>query len=139
MQEYATLDQIDIDVPAPFAYAGERDQAFLSNIVNGIDNKFAVKLTQGGSLLSRTMINTIGFIATTDIFMSKIGVVDTFVQGMTYSKYAKLEFVDQNSISHTVYATSAGLGNFNNDPSLIAQNKWNTVGGESMFENLYFN
>lgn len=139
MQEYSTLEEIDVDVPSPFAYGGDRDDSFLDSIANGIDNRFATKLSQGGSLLSRTMINTIGFIATTEIFMAKIGMVETFVPGMTYSKYAKLEYVDQNSVSHTVYATSRGLGNFNKDTSLIANNKWRTVGGESVTDNLYFN
>lgn len=139
MQSVTTLDQIDIDVPFPFACFGDKDMSFLNSIVNGIDNAYATPTSVGGSLLSRMMVNVIGFLATIEIFMAKVGCLQTYVPGMSYSKYAKLEFVDQYSISHTVFATRSGLGNFNTDNSLIGNDKWKTVMGESVSDSLYFN
>lgn len=128
MQSISTLEDLDKNLSCVFANAGDVESSLLSTPVNGISNIFATPTSEGGALIPRTMINSIGRIATTDLFMSKIGCLNTYVNGVSYSKYAKLEYVDNSSIAHTVFATKNGLGNFNTKPSLISSTNWKNAG-----------
>lgn len=130
MQSITTLDDIDKQLSCVFASGGTFDNGFISAIANGIRESYATPTSEGGLLLSRAMVNAIGLIATTDLFMSKIGCLQTYVAGVSYSKYAKLEYVDSSSISHTVFANANGLGNFNSNPSLISDSRWKIAGNQ---------
>lgn len=125
MQSIKTLDQIDKQPCCVFASSGTTDSSFISSgLISGLSEANATPTEDGGILLSRAIVNSIGFLATTDLFMSKIGCLRTYVAGVSYSKYAKLEYVDNSSISHTVFATASGLGNFNANTSLISNSGW---------------
>ena len=130
MQSTTTLDDIDKQLSCVFASGGTFDDGLISDIVSGIREVYATPTSEGGLLLSRAMVNAIGLIATTDLFMSKIGCLQTYVNGVSYSKYAKLEYVDNSSISHTVFANENGLGNFNSNPSLISDSGWKIAGNQ---------
>lgn len=135
MQNVSSLDAVDKKVPVPFACSGFK--TIVSN-VNGISEEYATPIADGGSLLTRGMVNYIGFIATLDIFLSCIGSIATFVNGITYQKYAKLEYADELGVSHELFATVSNLGNFNNNSSLISSTKWKAVDGDVM-TGIYFN
>lgn len=124
MQSISTLDSLDKNPSCVFASSGDVDSNLISSVLNGILDVFATSTSDGGNLITRTMVNTIGMIATTELFMAKIGCLNTFINGISYSKYAKLEYVDNSSISHTVFAAKSGLGNFNTNNSLISSNGW---------------
>lgn len=129
MQSIKTLDQIDKQLACVFASSGDIDVSFLSSgLEEGIQNTYAMPTSNGGILMTRSMVNSIGLLATTDLFMSKIGCLCTYVSGVSYSKYAKLEYVDNSSISHTVFATANNLGNFNSDQSLVSDSGWKISG-----------
>lgn len=130
MQSITTLDDIDKQLSCAFASGGTFDDGFISDIASGIKEAYATPTSEEGLLLSRAIVNAIGLVATTDLFMSKIGCLQTYVAGVSYSKYAKLEYVDSSSISHTVFANANGLGNFNFNPSLIADNRWKIAGNQ---------
>ena len=128
MQSITTLEDIDKQLSCVFASGGTFDDGLISDIISGIREVYATPTSEGGLLLSRAMVNAIGILATTDLFMSKIGCLQTYVAGVSYSKYAKLEYVDSSSISHTVFANADGLGNFNSNPSLISDSQWKIAG-----------
>lgn len=135
MQNVSSLDGVDKKVPSPFAYNGYRT---VIPKVSGITEDYATPLSDGGALLTRGMVNYIGFLATLDIFLSSIGSLATFVNGIRYSKYAKLEYSDDLGTSNELVAMSAGLGNFNSNSSIISQTKWKPVNG-NVIDGIYFN
>lgn len=124
MQTIDTLDDIDKHLSCVFASQGTIDGAFISAIEDGVPEVYATRISEGGSLVTRAMVNSIGMIATTDIFMAKVGCLQTYVNGINYEEYAKLEYVDNSGISHTVFSTRRGLGNFNSDSSLVSSQGW---------------
>lgn len=128
MQSISTLEDIDKSPSCVFASSGDIDTSFISDIVSGINDIFATPTSDGGALITRTMINAIGMLATTELFMAKIGCLETFVNGVSYPAYAKLEFIDNSSISHTLFATRSGLGNFNTNNSLVSNTAWKNAG-----------
>lgn len=128
MQSTDKLDNIDKNPSCVFASKGDVDNTFISGFVSGINDNFATPISNGGSLITRQMINAIGMLATTELFMAKIGCLETYINGVSYPAYAKLEFVDNYSISHTVFATRPGLGNFNTDSSLVSNSAWKNAG-----------
>lgn len=135
MQNVTSLDAVDVKVPIPFACNGYRTP--VSNL-SGIVDEYATPVSNGGSLLSRGIVNYIGFLATIDIFLSCVGSTASFVDGITYQKYSKLEYVDDMGTSHEVFAKSDNLGNFNANQSLISSTKWKVVDGKVM-NGIYFN
>ena len=127
----------DVAIPSPFAYGGE---VMLSQPLSaGIEDTYANPIEQGGEIFRRTIMNAIGLISTLDLFMSCVGAYASYVNGITYQRTAKLEFFDENGCMQTdVVAMADGLGNFNNDSSLISNSMWRPLAG-SAWRSLYFN
>jgi hypothetical protein len=127
----------DMTIPSPFSYDG--DMMSDMSLQNGIQDVYATPTDNGGDIFKRTIMNLIGMISTLDLFMSSVGAYASFVNGISYQKTAKLEFFDSNGcMQMDVMAMSNGLGNFNNDSSLIAANKWRHFAGTG-WSSEYFN
>ena len=124
-----------VTVKSPFSRSGTRT---VLDVAEGLPARYAMPVTSGGTLITSSVANWIGWICSLDEFMSACGATKTYVSGITYLQTALLEYVDMYNVTHPVMAAKNNPGDFRGH-SNISSTKWKVEDMNTVTTNLYFN
>lgn len=112
----------------PFAFNGTRDAipdstGDFMNITQGFPSVYGIPKSSGGKYVSRSDMNSLGFIATNDIFYHKCGGLNTFDASFSdkiggYPKGAVLQFLNGNYLYNVISLHDNNTFNFVSENSI---------------------
>lgn len=112
----------------PFAFNGTRDAipdstGDFMNITQGFPSVYGIPKSSGGKYVSRSDINSLGFLATNDIFYHKCGGLNTFDASFSdkiggYPKGAVLQFLNGNYLYNVISLHDNNTFNFVSENSI---------------------
>ena len=112
----------------PFAFNGTRDAipdstGDFMNITQGFPSVYGIPKSSGGKYVSRSDMNSLGFLATNDIFYHKCGGLNTFDASFSdkiggYPKGAVLQFLNGNYLYNVISLHDNNTFNFVSENSI---------------------
>ena len=112
----------------PFAFNGTRDSipdstGDFMNITQGFPSVYGIPKSSGGKYVSRSDMNSLGFLATNDIFYHKCGGLNTFDASFSdkiggYPKGAVLQFLNGNYLYNVISLHDNNTFNFVSENSI---------------------
>ena len=112
----------------PFAFNGTRDAipdstGDFMNITQGFPSVYGIPKSSGGKYVSRSDMNSLGFLATNDIFYHKCGGLNTFDASFSdkiggYPKGAVLQFLNGNYLYNVISLHDNNKFNFVSENSI---------------------
>ena len=112
----------------PFAFNGTRDAipdstGDFMNITQGFPSVYGIPKSSGGQYVSRSDMNSLGFLATNDIFYHKCGGLNTFDASFSdkiggYPKGAVLQFLNGNYLYNVISLHDNNTFNFVSENSI---------------------
>ena len=117
-----------IPILKPFAFNGTRDAipdstGDFMNITQGFPSVYGIPKSSGGKYVSRSDMNSLGFLATNDIFYHKCGGLNTFDASFSdkiggYPKGAVLQFLNGNYLYNVISLHDNNTFNFVSENSI---------------------
>lgn len=134
LTDYVHSTKAAIPVPFPFSKEGARDA---KTIGGGLPEQYAMPTGQGGLLITRAVANWLGFLCTIQEFMDAIGAFRTYTADITYQQTALLEYMDKVGITHEVYASKNGLGDFRGHNN-VGSSAWQPMDKNAWLNGQYY-